>query len=142
LRRVLIVDDERQIRTLLSISLRTAGYDVTLAADGFEAMTLCISETFDAILTDVDMPKMSGHELVRWIAGNRPKTRYALMSGLNPECEECPVPSSRLLQKPFFPKDAVAMIEQMLNGVAASNERSIDREPIRDCPCYRGIVHR
>jgi CheY-like chemotaxis protein len=98
------------------MSLRTAGYDVTVAADGFEAMTLCISETFDAILTDIDMPRMNGHEFVRWIAGNRPKTRYALMSGF-PDQEECPVHSpSLLLQKPFYPKDAVALIKQMLNA--------------------------
>jgi CheY-like chemotaxis protein len=113
---ILIVDDERQIRTLLSMSLRRAGYDVTVAADGFEAMTFCISETFDAILTDIDMPRMNGHELVRWIASNRPKTRYALMSGL-PTYEECPVHSQPLLlQKPFYPRDAVALIKQMLNA--------------------------
>ena len=91
--RVLIVDDEPQIRTLLSMSLRMVGYDVTAAADGFEAMTLCTAETFDAILTDIDMPRMNGHELVRWVARNRPLTRYALMSGLGPEYEECPVNS-------------------------------------------------
>jgi CheY-like chemotaxis protein len=115
--RVLIVDDEPQIRTLLSMSLRMVGYDVTAAADGFEAMTLCTAETFDAILTDIDMPRMNGHELVRWVARNRPLTRYALMSGLGPEYEECPVNSPLLLlHKPFFPKEAVALIEQILNA--------------------------
>jgi CheY-like chemotaxis protein len=93
-----------------------AGYDVTVAADGLEAMTLCTVENFDAILTDIDMPGMNGHELVRWIAGNRPGTQYAMMSGLPPEADEDPVPSRRpILQKPFFPKQAVALIELMLN---------------------------
>jgi two-component system, chemotaxis family, chemotaxis protein CheY len=93
-----------------------AGYDVTVAADGLEAMTLCTVENFDAILTDIDMPRMNGQELVRWIAGNRPKTRYAMMSGLPPEADEHPAPSSRpILRKPFFPKQAVALIELMLN---------------------------
>jgi two-component system, chemotaxis family, chemotaxis protein CheY len=102
---------------MLSMSLRRAGYDVTTAVDGFDAMTLCISRTFDAILTDIDMPRMNGHELLRWIAANRPKTRYALMSGLHLEHDECAVRSPRLLlQKPFFPKEAVAIIEQMLNA--------------------------
>ena len=117
LRRVLIVDDEPQIRTLLSMTLCMAGYDVTAVADGFEAMALCTSETFDAILTDIDMPRMNGHELVRWVAGNRPLMRYALMSGLGPEYEECSVNSPLLLlHKPFFPKEAVALVEQILNA--------------------------
>jgi CheY-like chemotaxis protein len=113
----LIVDDEPQIRMLLSMSLRMVGYDVTAAADGFEAMTLCTAETFDAILTDIDMPRMNGHELVHWVAGNRPKMRYALMSGLGPEYEGYPVNRPFLfLHKPFFPRDAVALIKQMLNA--------------------------
>jgi CheY-like chemotaxis protein len=114
--RVLIVDDEPQIRTLLSTSLRMVGYDVTAAADGVEAMALCTAEAFDAILTDIDMPRMNGHELVHWVAGNHPMTRYALMSGLGPVYEECPATKPLLfLHKPFFPKEVVALIEQMLN---------------------------
>jgi CheY-like chemotaxis protein len=114
---ILIVDDERHIRTMLSLTLRRAGHQVTVAADGFEAMMLCISTTFDAVLADVDMPRMNGHELVRWVAVNRPETPYALMSALNLQCEDCPVPGRcLLLHKPFFPRDAVALINQMLNA--------------------------
>jgi CheY-like chemotaxis protein len=113
----LIVDDEPQIRTLLSMSLRMVGYDVAAAADGFEAMALCNAENFDAILTDIDMPGMNGHQLVQWVAGNRPMTRYALMSGLGPAYEGLPVNRPLLfLHKPFFPKEAVALIDQMLNA--------------------------
>jgi CheY-like chemotaxis protein len=119
----LIVDDEPQIRTLLSMSLRMVGYDVSAAADGFEAMSLCIVEAFDAILTDVDMPGMNGHELVRWVSGNRPLTRYAMMSGLGPAYEDWPVSGTvPFLHKPFFPKEAVAVIEQMLKASNCSGQ--------------------
>jgi two-component system, chemotaxis family, chemotaxis protein CheY len=117
LKRILIVDDEIQIRTLLSLTLRRAGYKVTVAADGIEAMTLCMFERFDAVLTDIDMPRMNGHELVRWIARNRPKVRCAVMSSWNLDCDECPVPGMCLfLRKPFFPRDVVAIIERMLHA--------------------------
>jgi two-component system chemotaxis response regulator CheY len=97
---------------MLSMSLRRAGYDVTMAVDGFEAMSLCVSKTFDAILTDSEMPRMNGHELLRWIAANRPGTRYAMMSGGG---GELPAPSRcPLLQKPFFPRNALSVIERML----------------------------
>jgi len=114
---ILIVDDERQIQTLLSLNLRDAGYQITVASDGMEAMARCISETFDLVLTDVEMPRMNGHQLVRWIADNRPNVRFALMSSAsNMDCDECPVPSRcRLLRKPFFPRDVLALLRQMLN---------------------------
>ena len=114
---ILIVDDERQIQTLLSLSLRDAGYRVTVASDGIEAMNRCISETFDLVLTDVEMPRMNGHQPVRWIADNCPNVRFALMSSAsNMDCDACPVPGRcRLLRKPFFPRDVVALLRQMLN---------------------------
>ena len=104
---------------MLSMSLRRAGYDVTMAADGFEAMTLCISKNFDAILTDAEMPKMNGRELLHWIAANRPKTRYALMSGSGLGRDERPVTDPcPLLHKPFFPRNAIALIRRILNAGA------------------------
>jgi CheY-like chemotaxis protein len=114
---ILIVDDERQIRTLLSLNLRDAGFHVTVASDGLEAMTRCLSEKFDAVLTDVEMPRMNGHQLVSWIADNRPNVQFALMSSAsNMDCDECPVPGRcRFVRKPFFPRDVVALLRQMLN---------------------------
>ena len=115
--RILIVDDEGQIRTLLSMGLSQAGYQVTLAADGFEAMKLCIAETFDAVLSDINMPRMDGLALVRWIAANRPKVRYALMSALGIDCNERSIAAQcPFLRKPFFPRDAVALVEGMLSS--------------------------
>ena len=66
--RILIVDDEASIRALLTTAFGVAGYEVRTAPDGPEAMALCETERFDAVLSDVVMPKMNGHELARWIA--------------------------------------------------------------------------
>jgi CheY-like chemotaxis protein len=66
--RVLIVDDEPAIRKLLSLAFVRAGYDVRTAADPYKAIEACVSESFDAILSDVQMPGMDGHALVRWVA--------------------------------------------------------------------------
>ena len=113
---ILIVDDERSLRSMLALNFARAGYEVTMAGDAFEAISLCASKVFDAMLSDVDMPKMNGHELVGWIAGNHPKIRCVLMSALNNECEECPFASRCiLLRKPFLPKEAVALITQILS---------------------------
>jgi CheY-like chemotaxis protein len=84
---ILIVDDEVAIRSLLLRCFTRSGYEVTLARDALEAMAICRTQAFDVLLSDVDMPGMNGHELVRWLATNHPKTRAVLMSAPNTECE-------------------------------------------------------
>jgi two-component system response regulator PilR (NtrC family) len=63
--RVLVVDDEKSMRDLLAITLQRAGYEVAMA-DGGEAAIECIRrESFDAILTDLRMPKVDGLHVLR-----------------------------------------------------------------------------
>lgn len=113
--RILVVDDEAAIRSLLSIAFGGAGYEVRTAADALQAMALCASEFFDAMLSDVVMPIMDGHDLVRWVARNYPGVRCVLMTGADVSCQECPFPPHcKLLRKPFRPKDALSRIEQAL----------------------------
>jgi DNA-binding NtrC family response regulator len=113
--RILIVDDEPSIRTLLSAAFGMAGYEVRTAPDGPEAMALCKAERFDAVLSDVVMPKMTGHELAQWIATEHPATRTILMSGFDLACQDCPhAGRCMLIPKPFRPRDAVAQVETAL----------------------------
>jgi DNA-binding NtrC family response regulator len=113
--RILIVDDESGIRSLLKLTFATAGYDVRTAADGFEAMTRCGAESFDAVLSDVRMPGMSGHELARWLAKHHPATPFILMTGWDVGCEDCPIAGRcHIVRKPFLPKDVVSRINEIL----------------------------
>jgi len=117
--RILLVDDERLLRSILSLAFTRAGYEVMTAADAFEAMALCNARAFDAMVADVNMPRMDGHELVRWIASNYPRIRCVLMSALQTLCDECPFQNQcTLLRKPFLMTDVVALINQMLSGRA------------------------
>jgi DNA-binding NtrC family response regulator len=121
-RRILVVDDERSIRELLTAVFTNAGYEVHSAASGADAIIICASERFDVVLSDVRVPGMNGHELVRSIMAQHPDTRCCLMSGFALEYEgwgrapqQCP-----LLPKPFKPQKAVALIGQLLGNVAVS----------------------
>jgi two-component system response regulator PilR (NtrC family) len=63
--RVLVVDDERSMRELLSIVLRRDGYDVLIAEDGAAGLELLKRERIDILITDLRMPQMSGVDLLR-----------------------------------------------------------------------------
>ncbi len=69
-RRVLVVDDSITTRTLEKNILENAGYHVIVAADGEEAWTLVESESLDAIVADIHMPRMDGFELTEKVKGD------------------------------------------------------------------------
>ncbi|MCB2184599.1 MAG: response regulator [Desulfobulbaceae bacterium] len=80
---ILVVDDEPSIRMLVIDTLTPLGYNVIEAEDGLDALQIIetTDEKFDLILTDVIMPKMSGHKLAEKILTNSPDTKILFMSG-------------------------------------------------------------
>ena len=69
--RILVVEDSITARTLLKNILETAGYQVATAVDGVDAFTQARGGEFDLIVSDVDMPRMSGFELTEKIRGDK-----------------------------------------------------------------------
>jgi len=69
--RILVADDSITSRTLLKNILETAGYLVKTAVDGMDAVTQVRSEEFDLVVSDVDMPRLSGFELAAKIRGGK-----------------------------------------------------------------------
>src|SRR4051812_38020563 len=63
--RLMIVDDDADIRFLLATALRHAGYEVRTAADGFEALHMMSLQPPDLLLTDVGMPRLDGWHLLQ-----------------------------------------------------------------------------
>lgn len=83
--KVLVVDDEVNMRKTLSDILGDDGYDVTVAATGEEAIELCSRECFDVILMDVRMPGINGVEAFRQIRRHQEGVRVILMSAYSLE---------------------------------------------------------
>jgi len=80
--RVLVVDDEESIRTLVDRVLRDAGYATTIAPDGATALALAASvDPFDLLLTDMMMPEMCGDELARHLRLRHPDLRVLYLTG-------------------------------------------------------------
>jgi DNA-binding response OmpR family regulator len=64
---ILIVDDDPNIRELISVNLNSAGYSVTIAANGKEAMEKISGTIPDLIILDIMMPEVDGWELCKWV---------------------------------------------------------------------------
>jgi EAL domain-containing protein (putative c-di-GMP-specific phosphodiesterase class I) len=79
--RVLIVDDEEALVRLLSRVLIAAGYEVATAGDGQKAVELLATTTFDAVISDIDMPRMDGIQLLQLVRQGDFDVPVILMTG-------------------------------------------------------------
>lgn len=72
--KILVVDDEQGLRDVLSIMLKRAGYAVTTASDGDEAIAQVQKEIFDLVITDLRMPRVGGLEVLKAVKAASPET--------------------------------------------------------------------
>ncbi len=79
--RILVVDDETDVRLLLAREIRDRGHEVVAAVDGAQAMAEMGRGDFDVVLTDIRMPGMDGMGLTEWIKRTRPDTDVIVMAG-------------------------------------------------------------
>jgi DNA-binding NtrC family response regulator len=117
-KRILIVDDEESIRTLLEcIFEEQSDYHVVTAPDGSIALDLLKRQAFDVVLTDWRMGDMDGLALAKIVQNISPDTRILLMTGSVPPELEDAVKSSRLagwVKKPFTPSYILNTVEQVI----------------------------
>ena len=79
-KKILIVDDEPEMRVALETTLQRENYQLVCAEDGKQAMEQFESQLFDLVLTDVRMPKLNGLELLREVKGRSPQTPVVMMT--------------------------------------------------------------
>ena len=125
MKRVLVVDDEENIRLVVRSYLRRDGYEVEVAASGEEALALV--ETFgpDCILTDVRMPKMGGLDLLATLKAKNVDTCVIVMSAygnVDAALEAMKAGAYVYLQKPFKAEEVLLTIKK------AEERESLRRE--------------
>lgn len=101
---IMVVDDELGIRTLLSGVLTEEGFNVTLACDGLDSWNQMKEQSFDLVITDIDMPRLDGIELLRRMKKDHRKEKVLVITGHGMEYDdlrhEFPMVCC-LLKKPF-----------------------------------------
>ncbi len=118
--RILVVDDEDALRTVLSSELEGEGYKVASAADGSEAIEILKKEGFDLILLDIKMPNVDGFEVLKFVKENHPDTKVIMLTGfadLKNAIESKKLGAEDFVSKPYDLVDLLTTVERVLSGV-------------------------
>jgi CheY-like chemotaxis protein len=78
--KIMVVDDTDAVRELIGAFLQTRGYDITMATDGVDALGKLENDTFPLIITDINMPKMNGPELLDTMSRSTKDYKAVVMS--------------------------------------------------------------
>lgn len=117
-RRILVADDEAPIANAVAMKLRNAGFEVTVALDGQEAFERAMEDRPDFVVTDLQMPGMSGLELcARLTAELAPGIPTILLTAKGFELEQADLeglPIRRVMTKPFSPRELLTAVQDAL----------------------------
>lgn len=118
--KILVAEDEPDIRELVAITLSFSGYLVETAADGVEALAMADAHSFDLIILDVRMPRMTGYEACRRMR-QREATRETPIIFLSAKGQESEVKAGldagadEYIIKPFAPNELAQRVQAVLD---------------------------
>jgi CheY-like chemotaxis protein len=115
--RILVIDDEDSVRDILSRMLKTKGHKVVVAPNGEEGIERFRAETFDLVLTDLGMPKLSGWDVGKTIKGINPKTPIAMITGWGVELDREKLSESGIdliISKPFNFDQVIDLVSEAM----------------------------
>ena len=120
-KRILVVDDEQSIVTLLKYNLEQAGYTVITALDGEEGLHLAIEETPELVVLDLMLPKMDGLEVCKQLRQLKINVPILMLTAKDDEFDKVlglELGADDYLTKPFSPREVVARIKAILTTIA------------------------
>jgi two-component system alkaline phosphatase synthesis response regulator PhoP len=131
--KILVVEDEKNIRELIKFNVESAGYKVETAADGKEAMNK-LSEEIDLVILDLMLPEIDGMEVCRQMRGSKELCQIPIIM-LTAKGEEVErilgleMGADDYMTKPFSPRELVARIKAIFRRI---KEFKADSEKIKD----------
>lgn len=118
-RHILTVDDDERIRRLVQINLERAGYRISVAGDGLEALAAIERDIPDLVLLDITMPRMDGIETLRQLRASAPSATLPVVL-LTAKAQDEDIMEGRrsgadyYLHKPFSPSELLSIVREAL----------------------------
>ena len=145
--RILLVDDEQPIQTLLSFPLQRDGYEVVQAADGREALARYAEQVFDLVVLDVMLPRMDGLEVCRRLRAKGETVPIIMLTAKSEEIDKVlglELGADDYITKPFSMREFRSRVKAALrrSGMAradSDDERPIDTRGLRIDPGKRTV---
>jgi len=143
--KLLVVDDQRNMRTTLGMMLRGAGYEVEEASDGDQGCERGVAGAYDLILTDLRMGQKDGIDLLRTVKEAQPLTEIIVMTAYG--TIESAVEAMRLgaydyIQKPFTEQELLVKISRALESRRLQGEVAFLATEFRDRYKFENIIGR
>jgi len=116
--RLLVVDDEESLRTVLCSELVSEGFKVQNAGDGDEAIEILNKEEFDLVLLDIKMPRVNGFDVLKHVKEKHPATKVVMLTGfadLKNAIESKKLGAEDFVSKPYDLVDLLTTIERVLS---------------------------
>ncbi|MFZ2847574.1 MAG: response regulator transcription factor [Trichococcus flocculiformis] len=129
MKKVLLVDDEPSIVTLLAFNLEKDGYEVTTATDGAEGYRLAISNPFDFIILDLMLPSMDGMDICKRLRQEKFDTPIMILTAKDDELEKIiglELGADDYMTKPFSPREVLARMKAILRRT----NKAVPAEPV------------
>jgi len=120
--KILVAEDERDIRELIAYTLKFAGYEIVQASNGVEAVDLATQEKPDLILMDVRMPRMTGYQACK-VLKQKPETKDIPVIFLSAKGQESEIQQGlgagavKYILKPFAPDELTTQVELVLQEI-------------------------
>jgi DNA-binding response OmpR family regulator len=116
-KKVLVIDDDAQIRRVVELKLRNRGYEVLMAMNGQEGLSLIKSQQPDAVVTDIVMPKLDGQTLCKQtnhLKKQRPFLTIVMTNRISPDDRNWvkDMQDTELMEKPFSPTRLLGCIDE------------------------------
>ena len=128
-KQILVVDDDRNLRKIIATNLELAGYDVTAAANGEEALTALEQLQPDLVILDVMMPAMDGYEVARRIRAHPVNARVPIImltakSEVEDKISGFDAGADDYITKPFGPQELLARVKAKIRRVQVDSSLS------------------
>jgi DNA-binding response OmpR family regulator len=152
-KKILVIEDEKDIRELLTLYLKREGYDVQIAKDGETGLRKASQERFDLVLLDLMLPQLDGLEICRNLR-SRPPTADLPIIMITAKAEEADrivgleMGADDYITKPFSPREVMARVKAIFRRLGKPRVNEIQREyggialdPSKHEVTYKGKSH-